>query len=248
MTTPRQGGAKFTWSSSAATATGNVRKHNEDAVLARPDAGIWVVADGMGGHHAGDVASGAIVAALAGVSRHSRPSALLDEVEDRLYEVNYKLYSSSRANGAGTSGSTVAVLVALEWHVLSIWAGDSRVYRRRKSELAQITRDHSETQEMLDDGLISIESATRREASNVITRAVGGASQLFLDIELTELHDRDCYLLCTDGLYRELPDPVLLRQLGRRDPARTCNALMERALSGPCKDNISAVVVRFAAS
>jgi serine/threonine protein phosphatase PrpC len=101
---------------------------------------------------------------------------------------------------------------------------------------------------MLDDGLISLESATRREASNVITRAVGGASQLFLDIELTELHDRDCYLLCTDGLYRELPDPVLLRQLGRRDPGRTCNALMERALCGPCKDNISAVVVRFAAS
>jgi serine/threonine protein phosphatase PrpC len=248
MTAPRHGGARFTWTSSGATATGNVRKHNEDAVLARPDAGLWVVADGMGGHHAGDVASGAIVAALGEVSRHARPSALLDEVEDRLYEVNHRLYSSSRANGAGTSGSTVAVLVVLEWHVLSIWAGDSRIYRRRKGELAQITRDHSETQELLESGVISPESATRREASNIITRAVGGAAELFLDIELTELHDRDCYLLCTDGLYRELPDPVLLRQLGRKDPARTCNALMERALSGPCKDNISAVVVRFTAS
>jgi serine/threonine protein phosphatase PrpC len=248
MTAPRHGGARFTWSSSAATATGNVRKHNEDAVLARPDAGLWVVADGMGGHHAGDVASGAIVSALSNVSRHSRPSALLDEVEDRLYEVNHRLYSLSRANGSGTSGSTVAVLVALEWHVLSIWAGDSRIYRRRNRELAQITRDHSETQEMLDGGVISVESATRRESSNVITRAVGGASELFLDIELTELHDRDSYLLCTDGLYRELPDPVLLRELGRKNPQRTCASLLQRALTGPCKDNISAVVVRFAAS
>ena len=238
----------FTWSSAAVTARGNVRAHNEDAVLERSDAGLWAVADGMGGHNAGDVASNAIVAALSAMHRHARPSQLLDEVEDRLHAVNQQLYTSSMRSGNGTSGSTVAVLVALERHVLSIWAGDSRIYRRRGQQLAQITRDHSEVQEMLDEGVISSASAARSEASNVITRAVGGADELFLDVEVTELRDGDCYLLCSDGLYRELPDNVLLQTLGRKDPDNACALLLSQALSGACKDNVSAIVVRFSAS
>ncbi len=240
--------AHFTWCSAAATAKGNVRAHNEDAVLEQPNAGLWAVADGMGGHNAGDVASSAVVAALSAMRRHARPSEFLDEIEDRLHAVNQQLYTSSMRNGSGTSGSTVAVLVALERHVLSIWAGDSRIYRRRSRQLAQITRDHSEVQELLDEGVISSASAARSEASNVITRAVGGAPELFLDVEVTELHDGDCYLLCSDGLYRELPDDVLLRTLGTKDPDSACAVLLSQALSGACRDNISAVVVRFSAS
>jgi len=245
---PAEVARHFTWRSAAVTARGNVRAHNEDAVLERPDAGLWAVADGMGGHNAGDVASNAVVAALSAMRRHARPSELLDEIEDRLYAVNQQLYTSSMRSGSGTSGSTVAVLVALERHVLSIWAGDSRVYRLRSRQLAQITRDHSEVQEMLDEGVISSASAARSEASNVITRAVGGAADLFLDVEVTELHDGDCYLLCSDGLYRELPDTVLLRTLGTKDPDSACAVLLSQALSGACKDNVSAIVVRFNAS
>ena len=237
---------RFTWRSAAVTATGNVRKHNEDAVLERADAGLWAVADGMGGHNAGDVASSAIVAALSDMPRHARPSQLLDEVEDRLYTVNQQLHSASMRGG--TSGSTVAVLLALERHVLSIWAGDSRIYRRRDEQLTQLTRDHSEVQEMLDEGLISSASAARRESSNVITRAVGGADELLLDVEVTELRDGDCYLLCSDGLYRELADKVLLQTLGRKDPDSAVALLLSQALSGECKDNVSAIVVRFSAS
>lgn len=243
---PAATATNFTWRSAAVTATGNVRKHNEDAVLERVDAGLWAVADGMGGHNAGDVASNAIVAALSDMPRHARPSQLLDDVEDRLHAVNQQLHSDSKRGG--TSGSTVAVLVALERHVLSIWAGDSRIYRRRGEELTQITRDHSEVQEMLDEGLISIASAARRESSNVITRAVGGADELLLDVEVTELRDGDCYLVCSDGLYRELPDKVLLQTLGRKDPDNACALLLSQALSGACKDNVSAIVVRFSAS
>lgn len=238
----------FVWRSASVTATGNVRKHNEDAVLERPDAGLWAVADGMGGHNAGDVASNSIINALSAMPRHARPSQLLDEVEDRLYAVNQQLYTASTRSGSGTSGSTVAVLVALERHVLSIWAGDSRIYRRRGEQLAQITRDHSEVQEMLDEGVISSVTAARNEASNVITRAVGGADELFLDVEVTELRDGDCYLLCSDGLYRELPDDVMSRTLKKRDPDSACALLLSQALSGACKDNVSAIVVRFSAS
>jgi len=240
--------AGFTWRSAAVTSRGNVRAHNEDAVLELPDVGLWLVADGMGGHKAGDVASNAIVTALASMHRCARPSALLDEIEDRLTAVNERLYRASLEDGAGVSGSTVALLVALERHVLSLWAGDSRIYRCRSGRLAQLTHDHSETQEQIDEGVISAEAAEQREASNVITRAVGGASELFLDLELTELQQEDCFLLCSDGLYRELPKHELVRHLSGADPAAMCDGLMREALMGACRDNASAVVVRFTAA
>ena len=97
----------FTWRSASATSTGNVRSHNEDALLERPDVGLWVVADGMGGHNAGDVASNMIVQSLSGLTRRASPSAQLDEVEDRLREVNTELYQASLHSQAGMSGSTI---------------------------------------------------------------------------------------------------------------------------------------------
>ena len=238
--------AQFKWQSAAATAVGNVRTHNEDSILNLPSVGLWAVADGMGGHKAGDTASRMVVEALAAVSRHERLSVLVDEVEDRLLEVNGSLHHS--AGGNGLSGTTVTVLLALERHVLSFWAGDSRLYRSRKGTLAQLTRDHSDTQEMLDDGLISSDDLVGREPSNVITRAVGGTDELFLDIELSEIQDCDRYLLCTDGLYKELAPEDLGRHLAVRNPAKACQGLMKQALAGVCNDNISAVVVKFGAT
>jgi serine/threonine protein phosphatase PrpC len=212
-------------------------------VLDRPDLGLWVVADGMGGHNAGDVASNMIVQALAGITRHSMLSAQLDEVEDRLRGVNENLYRESLDNQAGMSGSTIVALLAFERHCLSIWAGDSRAYRSRQGALEQITRDHSEAQEMLDASGVQLPEAI---ASNVITRAVGGAQELFLDIELRELRNHDRYLLCSDGLYRELSDADMGHHLTGNDPEGACRALMKQALSGTCSDNVSAIVVQFA--
>jgi len=104
--------AAFTWRSASVTSQGNVRNHNEDAVLELPAAGLWAVADGMGGHNAGDVASRMIVEALCGVTRRERPSELLDDVEDRLCAVNDRLYRGSLAGEGGMCGSTVAALTA----------------------------------------------------------------------------------------------------------------------------------------
>jgi type VI secretion system protein ImpM len=232
----------FSWRSAAATSKGNVRSHNEDSVLDRPDVGLWVVADGMGGHNAGDVASGMIAQSLSGMQRLTSPSALLDEVEDRLLEVNRRLYESSLDNQAGMSGSTIVALLALERHCLSIWAGDSRVYRNREGFLEQVTHDHSEAQEVRDGLVDSPEAAT----SNVITRAVGGSRELFLDIELRELRNHDRYLLCSDGLYRELSEADMAHHLTGNDPEGACKALMRQALSGTCSDNVSVIVVQFA--
>jgi serine/threonine protein phosphatase PrpC len=242
VATPTSIRTVFSWRSAAATSKGNVRGHNEDAVLDRPDLGLWVVADGMGGHNAGDVASSMIVQALAGFVQQASPSARLEEVEDRLRKVNNDLYRTSLDNQAGMSGSTIVALLALERHCLSIWAGDSRVYRSREGSLEQITRDHSEAQELLDGGGPELPEVM---ASNVITRAVGGSPELFLDIELRELRTHDRYLLCSDGLYRELSDADMAHHLTGNDPEGACKALMKQALSGPCSDNVSAIVVQF---
>jgi type VI secretion system protein ImpM len=230
----------FSWRSFAATSTGNVRGHNEDAILDRPDVGLWVVADGMGGHNNGGVASSMIVESLSSLEPASSPSGWLNDIEDRLLEVNARLYQGSVDNQAGMSGSTLVALLAFERHCLSIWAGDSRAYRSREGALEQITRDHSEEQEMLDGG-----SPSEAVSSNVITRAVGGSKELFLDIELRELRNHDRYLLCSDGLYRELSGADMAHHLTGNDPEGACKALMKQALSGKCSDNVSVIVVQF---
>jgi type VI secretion system protein ImpM len=237
--------AAFTWRSASATSQGNVRTHNEDALLELPAAGLWAVADGMGGHNAGDVASRMIVEALCGVTRRERFSELVDDVEDRLCAVNEQLYRASLAGSGGVCGSTVAVLLAFGAHCLSVWAGDSRIYRSRAGALTCITRDHTEVQAMLDEGVLDPAAADRHAAQNVITRAVGGGQDLYLDIELRELQHRDRYLLCSDGLYKELPEEQLAAVLAANDPQGACRALLKQALSGVCSDNVSVVAVEF---
>jgi len=236
--------AAFTWRSAAVTSQGNVRTHNEDAVLELPAAGLWAVADGMGGHNAGDVASRMIVEALCSVTRRERPSEFLDDVEDRLCSVNERLYRTSLTGEGGMSGSTVAVLLAFGGYSLSVWAGDSRIYRCRGGVLSCVTRDHSEVQAMMDEGLDAA-AAGQHAAQNVITRAVGGAQDLYLDLELRELKHRDRYLLCSDGLYKELADDRLEAHLAANDPEGASRALLKEALAGVCNDNVSVVVVQF---
>lgn len=234
----------FTWRCASATTRGNVRSHNEDSILDLSAGGLWVVADGMGGHNAGDVASRMIVESLANFERRGPPSALLDDLEDRLNEVNRRLYNESLEGTAGMCGSTIVALLALERHCISIWAGDSRVYRGRGGKLEQITRDHSEQQEAIDCGMSDVHA----NASNVITRAVGGAKDLHLDIELRELRDNDRYLLCSDGLYREISESDMSHHLTANDPEGACKALMKQALGGVCSDNVSVIVVEFTGS
>jgi type VI secretion system protein ImpM len=238
---------RFTWRSASFTSKGNVRDHNEDAILDMPPSGLWVVADGMGGHNAGDVASRAIIDALGPTGRHTRPSAFVDDVEERLRGVNEKLYRTSLDNNSGMSGSTVAALLAFEGYCVSLWAGDSRVYRWRDGTFAQVTRDHSEIQEMLDEGVLTAQAVEKHGGSNVITRAVGGAQDLCLDLELRELRHNDRYLLCSDGLYKDLPDAELARHVAGNDPEGACRALLKTALAGTCSDNVSAIVVQFSA-
>jgi serine/threonine protein phosphatase PrpC len=125
-------GAGFSWTSSSRTDVGNERQVNEDACLDLPSHGLWVVADGMGGHAAGDVASQMLVGKLSGIDIHDKLSVFVDDVEDRVLEVNRRLHDMSfEGDEPKVMGSTLAALLAHENHVVSMWVGDSRVYRLR---------------------------------------------------------------------------------------------------------------------
>lgn len=238
--------AAFCWESATKTHAGKVRAVNEDANLALPGRGLWVVADGMGGHDAGDVASNMIVDQLREVASHNDPADFLDEVEDRLLDVNLNLYETATNSPIPrTIGSTVVALLVMGRHTVIMWAGDSRAYRLREGELEQLTVDHSQVEMMVQTGEIRRDQAEHHPLANVITRAVGGTEDLFLDVELRQIRDGDRYLLCSDGLYKDLSPETIARCLAVGDCDSACDALMKEALSGEANDNITVAVVEF---
>ncbi|MDQ2696413.1 MAG: protein phosphatase 2C domain-containing protein [Pseudomonadota bacterium] len=234
------------WTSAACTHVGAVRKVNEDAFLDQPQRGLWAVADGMGGHQAGDVASRMIVEGLERLPEAGDCGALAQDVTRRLQDVNRRLRAeAARRYQHRTIGSTVAILLAHGDRGVCLWVGDSRVYRLRAGELRQLTRDHSHVQELLEQGLIQPHQARNHPMGNIITRAVGAAEQLEVDrIDLT-LQPGDLFLLCTDGLNRAVTDGEIARCLSRgADAARE---LLDLALVRGVNDNVTVIVVGIAA-
>lgn len=242
MTTPTTDMA-LRWRSAARTDPGCVRTVNEDACLERPEAGLWVVADGMGGHDAGDLASRMVVEALAEPDPEGRLSALVDTVEDRIVDANRRLHALSGDGQGVTSGTTVVCLVAGGDRAVALWAGDSRLYRLREGRLTQLTQDHSQIEAMVEEGLLLRVDAERHPDANVITRAVGGEPELFLDAELWALEAGDRYLLCSDGLYKELREPEVAEILAQGTPEAVADALVESARARGARDNVTVVVV-----
>lgn len=236
----------YNWSSASLTNVGKVRKINEDALLDLPQKGLWVVADGMGGHDAGDVASNMIVDALGQVGSHAKPSDFLNDVEDRLFAVNRRLFEiAAESEKPMTIGSTVVAVLAFGNYSLSVWAGDSRTYRLRDGRLRQITRDHSQVEEMVEQGEILRENAEDHPLANVITRAVGGSESLYLDLKLQELKDGDRYLLCSDGLYKDVMPDEIGACLKQGSCSEACNALIDLVLEREAADNVTVAVIDF---
>ncbi len=234
----------YVWKSAEQSHRGNKRKNNEDSVLSRPDVALWAVADGMGGHMAGDVASQAITDALARVPLAGRLSDDVDRVEDTLLSVNdeLRLHSRTQCQG-GTVGSTVVTLLTREDVGVALWAGDSRLYRLRGGRLEQVTRDHNPVSDLLDSGVVSEEDALAAD-TNIITRAVGGQANLTLDVAVFDVDRDDTLLLCSDGLYRELDDAVLVEALSGDRLDDVVSELLARCLAGAARDNVSLVVAR----
>jgi serine/threonine protein phosphatase PrpC len=233
------------WRCGSCTHVGAVRQINEDAVLARAEIGLWAVADGMGGHEVGDVASRMIVDALALVSGQERLSDFVELVERTLMDVNQQIldYADLMLDKA-TMGSTLVALMIRGRVGVCLWAGDSRLYRLRNHQLTQLSRDHSHVQELIEMGAITPEEATKHPNANVITRAVGVEEPGFIDINVFSAQIGDTFLLCSDGLYNTMDDADLGGLLGTRDAQRVAEALVQLSLERGAPDNVSVVVVK----
>ena len=189
------------WTSFGITHTGNIRDHNEDAFLDLPEQRLWIAADGIGGHTAGDFASRLIIDQFRSFKASPLTGHSVDQIRQILAKVNHELWTKAQQMG-DIIGSTVAILLATEHHVAAVWSGDSRIYRLRDGLFKQVTRDHSEGEET-ESGLDDFVGSA---FNNAVTQAIGAAEELQVEMEIRENKPGDTYLLCSDGLNKELSD------------------------------------------
>lgn len=241
-------GARLEFESVARSHVGCVRTLNEDRFVDRRDVPLWAVADGMGGHKAGEVASGMLADALAGVETFGSGYAFLDNVQDAVQRVNRTLIAHAAvAAPGGVIGSTIVVMIAWAGHYACLWAGDSRAYLIRGARMEQLTRDHSMVQELIDSGALSRRDARSYGRSNVITRAVGVNDRLALDLHQGPICDGDTFLLCSDGLTTMVEDHEILARVAGEPLEAAADALLALTLARGAKDNVTLVLVRAAA-
>ncbi|HMN45849.1 MAG TPA: protein phosphatase 2C domain-containing protein [Povalibacter sp.] len=226
--------------SAALTHTGKVRESNQDGFVDRADAGLWAVADGMGGHMEGDVASRMVCDALAAIAPASKLDGTLDDIQRRASEVNTRLYAAAiRPINPVQSGSTVVVFAVQRTACAILWAGDSRVYRLRHDQLAQMTTDHTWAAQIAP----MYGSEEVEELDHSIMRAVGGEQTLVLDVRRDRVRLGDRYLLCSDGLTRELPPDRIAALLGEGTVQDAAQALIDATLAAGARDNVTVVVI-----
>jgi serine/threonine-protein phosphatase Stp1 len=230
-----------------ATHNGTRRKHNEDNWVDRPDLGIWAVADGAGGHQAGEVASGMIAEALDSLPPGLSAPELLGALRARMAETHQWLRDEAARRGGGTMiASTLVALLARGEHFACLWAGDSRAYMVRDGEMRQITKDHSLVQELVDNGTIKPEEAEKHPHANVITRAIGAdIDELVLDKVSGKLQNGDRFLLCSDGLCKTLSFEQMEETLRSDDGIPPPQTLIAAALALNVTDNVTAVTVEI---
>lgn len=234
----------FVFRSASTTHPGRVRSVNQDAFIDLSEQGVWAVADGVGGHQQGEAASQAVVSAIAEIATSPAVEPLVEAIRHRIIAVNQQLLQRAHQLGPeALIASTVAVMVADANRCICLWAGDSRVYGFRQGRLSRLTRDHSQVEQMVDQGLLSAEEALHHPDANIILRAVGRSETLELEAVVYDLYDQDKFLLCTDGITKELDDHEIASVLAQGDCHDNCKQLLELALSRNCADNVALIVV-----
>lgn len=234
------------WTSYTFCHVGNHRTSNQDALFSNDNCGLWVVADGMGGHEAGEIASQTIVQTIANLSQSGSSNSHLQNICSMLEDVNQQLFEQNQDNER-TVGSTIALLQADQEHANFIWMGDSRIYLLREHTLQQLTTDHSYVQALINQGKLTADEAEQHQRKNIITRAIGVAAECEIEIGQQTLQAGDVFLLCSDGLYNEISQQELLAILDYSEPEQAINTLAELCLSREAKDNVSFILVEIQA-
>lgn len=223
---------------------GMIRQINEDAFLESPENGLWVVADGMGGHAAGDYVSSLIIDSLRRIPQAGTLDSLADDLRLRLGEINATVREETVRRALSLMGSTVVLLAVRNDRAVCLWAGDSRLYRLRNGVLDSISRDHSYVQDLLDSGLLTESQARVHPRANIVTRAIGVQEQLELSQVRLDVLPGDSFLLCSDGLNKTTEDHEIRDVLGHQDPYAIVRSLVHLGLTRGAPDNITAIAVK----
>ena len=235
----------MTFKSSAATHVGIVRKVNQDSYAERTDIGVWAVADGMGGHEAGEVASATVTDAIKDLQPNENVVEMLAAVEQSIMSANLQLTRQAASyDSQRMPGSTIVALVINGDQGAVVWAGDSRIYRCRDQVVTQLTRDHSHVQNLVEQGVILESEAESHPMANVITRAVGISDPLELDSMWIDVRSDDQFLLCSDGLSRLVTSDELQTMMDNKDSEEVTQSLLHTALVRGARDNVTLICVK----
>ncbi|MBX3181679.1 MAG: serine/threonine-protein phosphatase [Polyangiaceae bacterium] len=245
--------------SSGATDVGRRRAINEDAFLRDDELGLWVVADGMGGHAAGEVASQEAIDTVYGMVKRGKPAldpAVADRekalasacrlLEGAVQAATYMVFALGEMDkGKSGMGTTISAMMSLGDFMITAQVGDSRIYQIRSTDVVQLTEDHTLVAWQLKQGLITEDEAKHSRHKNVITRAVGNRDYVQVDTGVVELEIGDQYLLCSDGLHGYLR-PEEIPQVAASGGSASVKRFIELANARGGKDNITAILVEVA--
>jgi len=235
---------RLVWSSYGKTHIGGVRKINQDAFADLPEKSLWVVADGMGGHKDGAIASNEIVNAFKRFEPENSIGATAKKIRQQLDKVNASLIEQAALTGDNEIiGSTVVILYADQTRCVVLWSGDSRLYLFRRGDLKQLTRDHNSESVLLDQGF-SAEEIKDHPYAQVLTHAIGGESEAYLDAQIQEVRHQDIFLLCSDGLNKEVSDDEIESIIAQMPCRQAVDSLMELSLLRGGRDNITIILVQ----
>lgn len=231
------------WRSAGHTRRGKDRSRNEDALLDCPERGCWAVADGMGGHRAGDVASQSVVSSLASMAGHGDLDQRVGAVRRCLQEVNRQLLNTAQGP-QDVIGSTVVALLLEGDRAACVWAGDSRCYLWRGQSLYQLSRDHSRMRQLMEEHRMNAQQAGAQPDARALTRAVGAHERLHLEVLELGTCPGDVFLLCSDGVYQALDHGELGQALSLDTPQQMLDRVFESVLCGAARDDLTAVVIQ----
>lgn len=233
--------------SAGRSVTGKVRKKNEDAILIRDDVGLWVVADGMGGHAAGDYASNLLTERLAQVPRTGSIFDFLEAIEDSVVQVNSDLLRTAAERQVDVIGTTMVLLLHSADFMLCGWVGDSRGYCWEQGRLNLITEDHVYGRIKQDVTQFGVSTAVQpAPGAGVLTRAIGAGNGLFIDWVVAGCRPGMRFLLCSDGINKEMPDEEIATEFSRiKEPDALVDRLIEIGMARKGRDNMAAVVVQL---
>jgi serine/threonine protein phosphatase PrpC len=234
--------APFRIESWAKTHEGRVRDHNEDSFCAREGQGLWAVADGMGGHEGGEWASARLVEELDALDLPDDFDAACEAVVEAIRTANGAILAEARRRGK-QMGSTIVVLLVQGQKQAALWVGDSRAYRLRDGALDQLSRDHTQVQDMVERGILSPQDAIGHPMGHILSRAVGVREEVQVDRIVGDVQPGDVFLLCSDGLHGYVEEKEIARLLARGAPERASEELVDLTLANGAPDNVTVIAI-----